>query len=310
MRLPAVAILLLASCSTAQMVSHEDAASGVDGRVIDGGATDAAAADAPLANDARPDAPAPDAAGADAATPDAALATDAAAPDAAMAIDAGATDAAIDAAGCAIAGAAAITLDGSGDLAAYPAAQIVPIGAGFDGADAVRLSWSPTALYLTVHSTAFTDGGKPYHLYLQAGTALPAATPSTGKEYGGLVAQLPFTATHLIAIRRTDDFGSGAYDGVYVPAGTPAWTTRATALVPGTDVFIAADNAELSVRVPWAALGGCPTQLRVAGHIVNGGAGTEWKTLAPAAHTPWMTPGGAAYTLDLTGPAAVSGWSM
>ncbi len=296
MRLPAVAILLLASCSTAQMVSHEDAPSGVDGRGIDGGAIDAAATDAALAIDARPDA----------------AVTDAAATDAATAIDATATDAAtaIDAAGCAIAGAAAITLDGSGDLAAYPAAQIVPIGAGFDGADAVRLSWSSTALYLTVHSAAFADGAKPYHLYLQAGTALPAAAPSTGKEYSGLTAQLPFTATHLIAMRRTNDFGSGAYDGVYVPTGTPAWSTRATALVPGTDVFIAADNAELSVRVPWSALGGCPTQLRVAGHVVNGGAGTEWKTLVPAAHTPWMTPGGGAYTIDLTGPAAVSGWSL
>ena len=178
MRLPAVAILLLASCSTAQMVSHEDAPSGVDGRGIDGGAIDAAATDAALAIDARPDA----------------AVTDAAATDAATAIDATATDAAtaIDAAGCAIAGAAAITLDGSGDLAAYPAAQIVPIGAGFDGADAVRLSWSSTALYLTVHSAAFADGAKPYHLYLQAGTALPAAAPSTGKEYSGLTAQLPF----------------------------------------------------------------------------------------------------------------------
>lgn len=309
MRLPAVAILVLASCSTAQMVSHEDAPSGVDGRLIDGGAVDAAAPDASGIDATAPDAAARDAASADAGATDAASA-DAAATDAPAPIDAGAADAAIDAPGCAIAGAAAITLDGVGDLAAYPAAQTVPIGAGFDGADAVRLSWSPTALYLTVHSGAFADGAKPYHLYVQAGTALPAGTPSTGKEYGGLTAALPFTATHLIAIRRTNDFGSGAYDGVYLPAGTPAWTTLATALTPGTDVFIAADNAELSVRVPWAALGGCPTQLRVAGHIVNGGAGTEWKTLVPAAHTPWMTPGGAAYTLDLTGPAAVSGWSM
>lgn len=315
MRLPAVAIILLGSCSTAQMVSHEDAPSGVDGRLIDGGATDAAAPDAAAPDAAASDAATPDARMLDAATPDAATpdggtATDAAMTDAAMTDASGAPDAALDAAGCAIAGAAAVTVDGVGDLAAYPAAQTVPIGAGFDGADAVRLSWSPTALYLTVHSAAFVDGGKPYHLYLQAGTGLPAAAPSTGKEYGGLTAQLPFTATHLIAIRRTNDFGSGAYDGVYLPTGMPTWTTRATALTPGTDVFVAADNAELSVRVPWTALGGCPTQLRVAGHIVNGGAGTEWKTLVPAAHTPWMAPGGAAYAIDLTGPAAVSGWAM
>ena len=139
-------------------------------------------------------------------------------------------------------------------------------------------------------------------------TTLPAATLSSGKEYGGLTAQLPFAATHLIAIRRTDDFGSGAYDGVYVPGAATAWTTRATALVPGTDVFVASDNAELSVRVPWSALGGCPLRLRVAGHVVNGAGGNEWKTILPAAHTPWMAPGGTAYTIDLTGPAAVAGW--
>ena len=184
----------------------------------------------------------------------------------------------------------------------------MPINAPFAGDDAVRLSWSPTALYLTVHSAVFADGSRPFHLYVEAATVLPAATPSTGKEYGGFTAQLSFTATHLIAIRRTDDFGSGAYDGVYVPGGATPWTTRATPLVPGTDVFASADQAELSVRVPWSALGGCPLRLRVAGHVVNGVGGNEWKTILPTAHTPWMAPGGTAYTIDLTGAPAVAGW--
>ena len=245
----------------------------------------------------------------DAALPvDAALPIDAAPPiDAALPIDAAPP---IDAAGCGIVGAAAITLDGVGDLAAYPAAQTVPVTAPFAADDAVRLSWSPTALYLTVRSTVFGDGSRPYHLYLQAATTLPAAVPSAGKEYGGLTAQLSFAPTHLIAIRRTDDFGSGPYDGVYVPAGPQPWATRATALVPGTDVYASSDNAELSVRVPWSALGGCPLRLRVAGHVVNGGAGNEWKTVVPTGHTPWMAPGGTAYTIELTGPAAVSGWAQ
>lgn len=300
MRALVVPVLVLAACGTAQVVNHEDAPA-VDGRGADGPARDGGS-----------DAAGPDAASVDAAAPDAAS-VDAAGPDA-RPIDAGAPDALVvdalmpDAPPCPIAGAAAINLTGTNDLAAYPAAQTVPVGAPFTAADAVRLSWSPTALYLTVHSTVFADGSRPYHLYVEAATTLGTATPADGKEYGGLIAHLPFTPTHLVAMRRTDDFGSGAYDGVYVPTG--GWATRATPLVPGADVFAAAGQDELSVRVPWAALGGCPTHLRVAGHVVNGAVGNEWKTLVPTASTPWTMPAGTAYTIDLTGPAAVSGWTQ
>jgi hypothetical protein len=280
MRLGSLALILLAACSSAQVAGDVDARGG-DAALVDARATDGATADSPIA-DARTDGATLDAAG----------------PDAAAGIDAG----------CTIAGGPDVVLDGTGDLAAYAAAQAVPLGAAFSVNDAVRLTWSPAALFLTVRSSIFSDGSRPYHLYVEAGTALAAATPSAGKEYGGLTAALDFTPTHLIAFRRTDDFGSGAYDGVYRAGGAQPWTDRTTALIPGIDVFASDDLAELSVRVPWSALGGCPTQLRVAGHLIYGAVANEWKNVLPGAHTPWSAPGGAHYTIDLTGAPAVSSW--
>src|SRR5438445_797149 len=86
------------------------------------------------------------------------------------------------------------------------------------------------------------------------------------------------------------------------PRPTPAatWDTRATPLVEGTDVLISADGQTLSVRVSWAALGGCPTALRLVAHVVHGTTGNEWKDLAPTTHTPWLAPGGGYYEIDLT----------
>ncbi|MCE9579254.1 MAG: hypothetical protein K8W52_39385 [Deltaproteobacteria bacterium] len=210
-------------------------------------------------------------------------------------------------AGCGIVGGAAPVLTGANDLAAYPAAQLVSVGATLAGTDGVALTWDASNLYVTATSQAFLGNYEPLHVYLETGTALAAPVASLGKEYSGLKPNLPFTATHLIALRQVDDAGTGGYDGVFTPAAT--WTTRGYDLTPGADAFVSSDHRTLSAKVPWSALGGCPTSMRVAIHVVHAIAGNEWKDLVPAAHTPWLAGGGGYYEIDLTGPAAVSGWT-
>lgn len=241
----------------------------------------------------------------DAPERDAAL--DAAHHDAPLPVDAPPADVA---AACAIAAGVTPLLDGTGDLAAYPVAQHVSPGAML-GADGAALAWDRDRLYLTVTSTAFTTAYEPLHVYVQAGTELGAVVPGSGKEYSGLTARLPFTPTHLIAARQVSGAGAAAYDGVYVPGTTtPAWTTRETPLVEGTDVFVSTDHQTLSISVPWVALGGCPTQLRLAVHVVHAVAGNEWKDLIPTTHTPWVAPGGGYYELDLTAAPAITNWTL
>ena len=227
------------------------------------------------------------------AAPDAAAATDVAArPDASP--DAVA-DSAPDA-GCPISAGATIALTGSGDLARYPAPQQIAPGAML-GSDAAALSWDAQHLFITVQSTAFAQAYEPLHIYVEAADALGQPVAATGKEYSGLVPQLPFTPTHLIAVRRVSDAGSGPYDAVFTPASQ--WTTTAMPLVDGTDVF--ASQTAISVQVPWSALGGCPHALRLAMHVVHAQPANEWKDLVPATSTPWLAPGGDYLELDLTG---------
>ncbi len=241
-------------------------------------------------------APAPDAAAADARAVDAPPAV---LPDATP-------DAPADSApACAISANPAPAVDGVGDLDDYPAAQRLAPGAML-GTDQVGVTWDATNLYVTVGSTAFDAEYEPLHLYLEAGTALAAAVPGSGKEYSGLVPMLPFTPTHLVAARRTN--GVDLYDGVYTPAA--GFTTKTTPLDPSTHVFAAADHHALSVVVPWSALGGCPTSLRLALHVVHAVSANEWKDLVPASHTPWLAPGGGFYEIDLTGAPAVAGWTL
>ncbi|MBV8759588.1 MAG: hypothetical protein JO257_20030 [Deltaproteobacteria bacterium] len=234
---------------------------------------------------------APDKATADAAAdakPDAA-------PDTApVALDAPAD--ALPDAGCPISAGMTIALTGSNDLARYPAAQQMTPGAML-GTDAAALSWDTQRLYITVQSTAFAQAYEPLHIYVEAADALAPPIAATGKEYSGLVPQLPFTPTHLIAVRRVSDAGTGAYDAVFTPASQ--WTTRAMPLADGTDVFAA--QGAISVQVPWTALGGCPHALRLAMHVVHAQPANEWKDLVPATTTPWVAPGGDYLELDLTG---------
>jgi hypothetical protein len=205
-------------------------------------------------------------------------------------------------AGCAIAVGLTVALDGNGDLAKYTAAQQLSLGAMM-GSDAAAIAWDRDHLYITMSSTAFGSAYEPLHVYVETGTDLGAAVPAPGKEYGGLVPALPFTPTHLIGIRRVTDSGTGGpYDGVYAAAG---WT-QATSLT----ALVSTDQQTLSTIVPWSALGGCPTTLRLAVHVVNGVVANEWKDLVPASHTPWQSPGGNYYQIDLTGSTAVSSWAL
>jgi hypothetical protein len=268
-------------CATSRVGIGGDAAGSADAGAIDSrvATPDAHAADAPLTADATP--------------ADASSAADANDP------------------GCAISQSATTSpaLDGNGDLAKYPATNVTAPGAPLAGTDEVALTWDRTNLYVTVTSDAFLDQYQPLHVYVQTGAApLAAAVPSTGKEYGGLTPQLPFTATHVIAIRRTSDSGTGPYDGVYTPGSS--WDTRATPLTAGTDVFASSDNRTLSARVPWTALGGCPTAMRLTTHVVHGVAANEWKDLLPVTTTPWVAPGGGYFEIDLTQPPPMSGWAV
>ena len=198
-------------------------------------------------------------------------------------------------------------LDGTDDLAEYPAVQRLTLGAPLNVGDEAAITWNATHFFATFTSDAFRDDAfEPLHLYVEASSLFVAPVASTGKEYAALNAGLPFSATHLIAVRRTSDSGSGPYNGVYSPAGS--WATRTTSLNTGTDVFASADGRTVSVRVPWSALGGCPTRMRLAAHLVHAEVANEWKTTVPSTHTPWMPSGGAFYDIDLTGDPAVSGW--
>lgn len=214
-----------------------------------------------------------------------------------------APDAAVDEPSCAINAGITPVLDGTDDLDAYPAtARLTP--AAMLGADGAAIAWDRTRLYITVKSPAFVAAYEPLHVYLEAAPSLGEPVASMGKEYSGLTPRLPFTPTHLVAVRRVSDSGTGPYDGVFEPAN--GYQTRTVAL--DTDTF--SSSSELSVQVPWSALGGCPTSLRIALHVVHAQSGNEWKDLVPSTHTPWQMPGGGFYEVDTTAAPDVTNWSL
>jgi hypothetical protein len=213
----------------------------------------------------------------------------------------------IDAALCAISAGVTPALDGANDLAKYPASQQLAPGAML-GTDGAAIAWDTSTLYVTVTSNAFTAPFEPLHLYLEAQTTLAAPTPTQGKEYSGLVPELPFSPTHLVGVRRQTDAGTGPYNSIFLPA--TSWMTREQPLVPGVDTLSSSDMRTLSVKIPWAALGGCPTRLRLAMHVVHAVAANEWKDLVPTTHTPWLSPGGGYYEIDLTAAPDVAGWTL
>jgi hypothetical protein len=208
-----------------------------------------------------------------------------------------------DAAGCAISNGTTPTLDGNNDIAKYAATQRLTPGAMI-GADAAAVAWNRDYLMVTVSSIAFGSAYEPLHVYVETGATLAVSAAAFGKEYSGLTPALPFSPTHLIAARRISNAGTGGYDGVFMPADQ--WQTRTLSL--DTDTY--ASTNQLSVRVPWSALGGCPTQMRFALHVVHGVVGNEWKDLVPSTHTPWQTSGAGYYEIDLTAPAAVASFIL
>ncbi len=153
---------------------------------------------------------------------------------------------------------------------------------------------------MTVTSSAFAAAFEPLHVYVELGASLAAPVAGTGKEYAGLVPALPFTPTHLIAVRRVGDGGAGPYDGVFLPDA--GFMTRERARSRGPAMFTSSDNRTLSVAVPWTALGGCPTTMRLSAHVVHAVAANEcWKEgTVPASATPWLAAGGGYYESDLT----------
>jgi hypothetical protein len=210
-------------------------------------------------------------------------------------------------AGCSISAGPAVALDGNNDLAKYPAAQQLAPGAMLGTIDAAAITWDANRLYITVASTAFENAFEPLHIYVET-DHLDTPVASSGKEYSGLVPGLPFTATHLIAARQQSDSGTGGpYDGVYVPDAT--WSTRATPL-DASAVFVQADHDAISVQVPWSALGGCPTTIRLALHVVHAVVANEWKDVVPSTHTPWLATGGGYYEIDVTGTQAITSWTL
>lgn len=210
------------------------------------------------------------------------------------------TDAPPDA-GCPIAAGPAPMLDGVDDLAKFAAAQRLSPGAML-GADEGAVTWTGTHLFVALTSNAFTAPYAPLHVYVETAATLAVAAAAHGKEYSGLTPAVPFSPTHVVAVRRV----TGGYNGVFVPSDQ--WQTRTIAL--DTDTFASADQRTLSVRVPWTALGGCPTAMRLALHVVHGQAANEWKDLVPATHTPWQMPGGGYYEIDLTAAQAVASWTL
>ncbi|HJL17311.1 MAG TPA: hypothetical protein RMH99_16710 [Sandaracinaceae bacterium LLY-WYZ-13_1] len=205
-----------------------------------------------------------------------------------------------------------IALDGSGDLAAYPSEQILnPHAPYVAGADQYGITWDAEHLYVTLVASGLADDEfRPLHVYVEAASgSLPAASPAMGKEYGGQTPAFAFSPTHLIAVRRTSDSGSGGpYNGVYEAASS--WSVRETPLASGTDTWVASGGTAISIRVPWSALG-CPARIRLSAHVVNQVIGEDWKDLIPVGAQPWNpTDGpGSYYEIDLSADPAVSGWT-
>ena len=189
----------------------------------------------------------------------------------------------------------AVGFDGVDDLQKLPEGDRQEPGAPLQPWSAVALSWDDDFVYLAVVSEAFEDPLTPFLLYLEADPG--PATAGVGLEYSGQVPQLPFQPTHAVALRRQHDAGDGVgpWSGVWVPAsGTWRPVHR---LAEGRDVFVAADQHTLSAIVPRHVLGD-PERLRVAGHVVYGVSGEEWKETVPAEHTPWAE-GGGSWLLEL-----------
>ena len=161
----------------------------------------------------------------------------------------------------------------------YPAAQQLAPGAAL-GADGAAIAWDRTRpLHHGAPRTRSSSAYEPLHIYLEAGTAL-ARRVAVDRQ--GVQRARPAAAVHADRADRGAPRHRRRHRRRTTACSSPdgGWTTRATPLAPGTDVFASADERTLSVAVPWTALGGCPTALRLAVHVVHASAGNEWKELS------------------------------
>lgn len=208
----------------------------------------------------------------------------------------------------------AVSLDGTDDIGAYSPEQRLgadAMGAPLQPWSDFALDWDDDFFYLTLVSSAFEDDYAPWMVYLEAIEGDPgAATAADGMTYArGSVtgaARLPFTPTHLLALRAAPGVGpdAGPWSGLY-QRESASWL-QLHRLRLGRDLLLAGDRHTLSARISRHALGD-PTQLRLAAHVVWGVAGGEWKDVVPAAHAPWSD-GGGHLLIDLGGEHAASAW--
>ncbi len=201
-----------------------------------------------------------------------------------------------------------IALDGKSDYDKFPAAQSVSVGVPLAAWERFALTWDADWLYVAVVSQGFEADLRAFLLYLEAiqGTG-GTAQASTGMTYLQQTAQLPFTPTHGIGVRyKTDNQdGFGPWSGVWrKEAG--GWVLQQR-LKEGREVWRASDRHTLAYRIHRSQLGN-PTRIRIAGHLVYGVAGNEWKAVVPTSHTPWSVSTSGYLEIDLGANTAASSW--
>ncbi len=204
--------------------------------------------------------------------------------------------------------AALVGFDGKDDVDKLGADQQIVPGVTLAPWERFGLRWDSERLYVAVVAKGFEDPARAFVLYLQTDPA-GAAQLSVGMTYAGLTAELPFTPTHAIGMRAQSDLddGYGPWSGVFARDAAGGWHVERR-FEPGIAVWTAVDAHTMAAVIPRSALGGAK-QVRVAGHLVHGGAGTEWKDVVPAGHAPWQAQATGYLVVDLGAEVPASGWA-
>jgi len=202
-------------------------------------------------------------------------------------MDGGLSDAGVDDAGVvceAPTSPPAIEFAGPDFMALMPFESLYLPGAAGSPADAFMMTWDDDHLYVVVRSSSFIDppngAFSPLHLYVEVDPDTPPES-ILGKEYSGQVPVLSFDADFVIAARPEPGYSALFADsqGPFVDEVAPVLSAFTLPPLPAGD---------LAVVVPWHALG-CPSTVRMQGHVVFAQPGAEWRDTVPAAHTPWAT---------------------
>ncbi|MFM2161792.1 MAG: hypothetical protein RLZZ383_1304 [Pseudomonadota bacterium] len=191
---------------------------------------------------------------------------------------------------------ARVRYDGVDDIGSFGATALrPPLGATLAPWSGWALDADADTVWLTLVSPAFEEDYAPWLLDLApAGFSLPGLSVPYTLGSVTAPAAVPFTPAVTIAARAVAGAGAdGApWPGVYV-GGLAVFR-----FTPGVDLFLSADRHTLALAVPRAALG-IEGPIVMAGRIVWGVPGAEWKETLPADHTPWTSDGGAALDIDL-----------